>query len=54
MIAVLGWNVYTILDVGVDRASTSQWIITGIMGFFVAYRLIQFARGSDKDWPGSD
>jgi len=38
-IAVLGWNVYTILTVGIANATTLQWVYVGVMVFIVIRRV---------------
>ena len=47
MVVVLGWNIQGILEVGIDRASNKQWIITGIMALFVAFGI--WRRISDQN-----
>ncbi len=44
MIAVLGYNTYGIMQVGIERASTMQWVATVVMVVFVVLRIIRMTR----------
>jgi hypothetical protein len=43
MIAVLAYNAYGIMKVGVERADTMQWIAALVMLVFVVWRIIRMA-----------
>jgi len=41
MFAVMIWNFYGIFQVGVENASTVQWILSGVMLAFVVRGIFQ-------------
>ncbi len=45
MFAVMIWNFYGIYQVGIENASTVQWIISGAMVLFVVRGIYQRMQG---------
>lgn len=49
MVGVLAYNIYGVLQVGVERATTMQWAATGIMALFVTLRIGRMLTRGPRD-----